>query len=169
MYASISQATEFRFPSAPKGLKRLISLISSSSGWRCANQWNQPLSCFVGLKSSRLMRLLPLHPSAIAHRLKQTVSCRSSSPQVKYPVVTWCCMTRLASASLRTLLLLLLCPSSLLLKRMWQRAISGEWIFNIPLPTLTYSCSSGISASHVPALYLSHSLSPKKHGVIMVA
>lgn len=76
------------------------------------------------------------HPSASVLRLKQTaqLSCKSPLPQVKHVVVTWCCMTRLASASLRTLLLA--CPSSLLLKRMWQRGISVEWIFNAPSPDL---------------------------------
>lgn len=90
------------------------------------------------------------HPSATARRSEQTVrvSSRSSLPQVKYPVVTWCCVTRLAGASLRTHLLLLLCPYSLLLKRMWQRAISVEWIFNTPSPWLI----------HVPRAYLPCSL-----------
>lgn len=76
------------------------------------------------------------HPSASAPRLRLTVqlSGTSSLPQVKHPVMMWCCMTRLARASLRTFLLL--CPSSLLLKRMWQRRILVRWIFNTPPPFL---------------------------------
>lgn len=65
-------------------------------------------------------------------------------------------MACLASASLRTLLLLL-CPYSLLLKRMWQRAISVEWIFNTPSPWLIHApqayqpCTSLLSTCHIPS------------------
>ena len=67
----------------------LISLISSSTGWWCANQSNQLLSCSVELKSCRCTPPLTAHashaarphPSASAHRLKQTVrlSCLFAS------------------------------------------------------------------------------------------
>lgn len=55
--------------------------------------------------------------------------------------------------------LLLLCPYSLLLKRMWQRAISVGWIFNTPLPPdlfmLLGRITSLLSTCHFPSLWRS--------------
>lgn len=65
-------------------------------------------------------------------------------------------MTSLASASLG--ILLLLCPSSLLLKRMWQRGISVEWIFNTP--PLRWLIHVPRASLLIAALYLSQACSP---------